>query len=89
MEEIRYIKKTFEFAEDYVSCENCGRNYSAAHVTRIPVFCQAYTLKIDVYNLKENRKRAEKCECWIPYGIERSRTKSPKVDLWYEKDSIA
>ena len=82
---MKTIKRTFEFAKDYVSCLHCACNYGQDGKS---AFCQVFSFHVDDDEIDENEKRAVQCKNYIPRGMNRSKTKTPDVERWYEKDSM-
>ena len=79
------IDKTFHFVEEYVSCIHCACCYGKEEK---PTWCQVFSFPVDLDNIDENQKMAQKCDNWIPKGMRRDLTKTPDVERWYEKDSM-
>ncbi len=85
LQKVEIVEKQMFFAKDYVTCNNCGCNYSTEG--KYPgQFCQVFTLGIDNSKIAENEERALKCEQWVPVGVNRNKIITPAYRTWYEKE---
>lgn len=79
--------REFKFLKGFVTCTNCGSNYSAQDPNS-PVFCQTFSVPIVPSANKENIEKAEQCLHFIPKGIDRNKVVTPNHKNHYEDWNI-
>lgn len=76
---------------EYLSCVHCECNYSCVEKIKgviSPTFCQIFSFSVDPEEKERNKKRAQKCDKFVPRGLNRRWIITPEYDCWYEKDSM-
>lgn len=79
-------RREIAFVRGYVSCTSCGCNYDARELTtRVPTFCQKYSMRIDPSATEANILRAEACDQWVHEKLDRNKVVHPDHAYRYDK----
>ena len=84
----KFVVISFELDEGYISCDMCACCYGKDGDLD-PSFCQIFSYRKDPENFDDNRNTAMSCPNYVPKFMVRSMVKTPEVERWYEKDSMA
>lgn len=78
-------RRDMAFVRGYVSCNTCACNYHASvRQTRMPTFCQIYSVPIDPLQTDANTLRAEACDQWVHEAMDRNAVVTPDHVYRYE-----
>ena len=65
------VTVTLKMSPHYVTCITCDLCYACGDEKKLPVFCQKSCHPIDPRDVWGNMKKAENCEDYWPYQINR------------------